>query len=119
VLFVAALISGPAIFLFNAVSSLWAGIPLLLVMGAMLFTIMPVSEAYIIGHSPEAGRSTVLGIYYAASRGGSGFLTLGVGFMVGRLGYQPTFAVAGAALFTVIAACGLLLWSSGRSTRAQ
>jgi MFS family permease len=119
VLFVAALISGPAIFLFNAVSSLWAGIPLLLVMGAMLFTIMPVSEAYIIGHSPEAGRSTVLGIYYAASRGGSGFLTLGVGFMVGRLGYQPTFAVAGAALFTVIAACGLLLWSSGRSTKAQ
>jgi MFS family permease len=118
VLFVAALIAGPTIFLFNTVSALWAGIPLLLIMGAMLFTVMPVSEAYIISHSPETGRSTVLGVYYAASRGGSGFLTLGVGFMVGRLGYQPTFAIAGAALFAIIAACGIFLWSRRKEEAA-
>ena len=116
VLMVAALVAGPAIFLFNAATSLWAGIPLLLIIGAMLFTIMPVSEAYIIGHTPEAGRSTVMGVYYAASRGGSGFLTLGIGFLVGRLGYPSTFAIAGAALFAIVGVCGSFVWAGRKQS---
>jgi MFS family permease len=117
VLFVAALIAGPAIFLLRFVTSIWVSIPLLLVIGAMLFTVMPVSEAYIIGQTPESKRSTIMGVYYAASRGGSGFLSVGVGYLIGRTGFHTSFAVAGTALFAIVAACGLLLWAGrGRGT---
>jgi predicted MFS family arabinose efflux permease len=114
VLFVSALIAGPAIFLLSGVGSVWAAIPVLFLIGAMAFTVMPVSEAYIISHTPESKRSTIMGVYYAASRGGSGFLSVGVGYLIGRAGFHTSFAVAGTALFVIVAACGLLIWAGRR-----
>jgi MFS family permease len=75
-----------------------------------MFTIMPVSESYIITATPPSSRSTVLGAYYAASRGGSGFLTLGVGFLIEKTGFSPAFAISGGVLLAMVLVSVLLLW---------
>jgi MFS family permease len=111
VLLIASLIAGPAIFLLNGVASVWMAVPVLLVIGAMMFTVMPVSEAYIISQTPESRRSTVLGVYYAVSRGGSSFLILGLGYLIDSFGFHVSFAVAGVVLFAIVGGCGLLLWA--------
>jgi predicted MFS family arabinose efflux permease len=113
VMFFASLIASPVIFLFSRADSLWFVIPLLVLMGVMMFTVMPVSEHYIISQTTEKNRSTVLGVYFAASRGGSGFLTLGLGYLIKATDYHPTFAIAGILLFAVVALCGLMAWLSG------
>ena len=110
VLIVASLIGGPAIFLLFLVTSVWASIPLLLVLGILMFTIMPVSESYIINGTGESNRSTVLGAYYAASRGGSGFLTLGVGFLIETAGFAFAFAISGGSLLAIIVLSIIFLW---------
>ncbi len=110
VLFIASIIAGPIIFFFSLAGSLWVTLLLLFVMGIMMYTVMPVSEAYIIGHTTPQNRSTVLGVYFAASRGGSGFLTLGIGFLIKTIGFHTAFGIAGAALFVVVSTCGLVLW---------
>jgi len=114
VLIVASLIGGPAIFLLFLVNSVWASIPLLLVLGILMFTIMPVSESYIINGTGESNRSTVLGAYYAASRGGSGFLTLGVGFLIETAGFASAFAISGGSLLGIIVLSILFLWFQRR-----
>jgi predicted MFS family arabinose efflux permease len=113
VLFFASLLASPIIFLFSRASSLLFVIPLLVFMGVMMYTVMPVSEHYIISQTTEKNRSTVLGVYFAASRGGSGFLTLGIGYLIRATHYQPTFAAAGIFLFAIVVVCGLLAWISG------
>jgi MFS family permease len=114
VLIVASLIGGPTIFLLFLVNSVWASIPLLLVLGILMFTIMPVSESYIINGTGESNRSTVLGAYYAASRGGSGFLTLGVGFLIETAGFASAFAISGSSLLAIIVLSLLFLWFQRR-----
>ena len=64
------LISGPVIHLLNYVS---LGVNLyvvLLLMGTVMHAGGPVVESYIISHVSGQKRSTVLGLYYAVSRGG-------------------------------------------------
>jgi len=111
VLIASGVMVGPVIFLLSRVGSVWVSLPVFLALGALMFTIMPVSEAYIINHTTESNRSTVLGVYYAASRGGSGFLTLGLGLLVKRAGFQTSFAVTGIVVLAIIALCVLFLWS--------
>jgi MFS family permease len=114
VLIASGLAAGPAIYLLSLVTSVWISIPVLLALGALMFTLMPVSELYIINHTGESNRSTVMGAYYAASRGGSGFLTLGIGYIAERSGFPFAFAIAGAAALAVAAGCVLFLWSQKR-----
>jgi predicted MFS family arabinose efflux permease len=117
VLIVAGLIAGPAICVLGLVNSVWTSIPVLLLLGALMFTLMPVSEVYIINHTGESNRSTVMGAYYAASRGGSGFLTLGIGYLIERLGFGAAYAIAGAASFAIAAGCAAFLWLGAREAR--
>jgi predicted MFS family arabinose efflux permease len=109
VLIVATLVAGPVIGLLFLVNSLWVSLPILFILGVLMFTIMPVSESYIISRTSDSNRSTVLGVYYAASRGGSGFLTLGIGYMIEITGFQSTFGIAGGILLVIIAASLLFL----------
>ncbi|OGO36964.1 MAG: hypothetical protein A2147_09825 [Chloroflexi bacterium RBG_16_57_8] len=114
-LIVAGLVAGPVIYLMSLVTSVWTSIPVLLALGALVFTLMPVSELYIINHTGEANRSTVLGIYYAASRGGSGFLTLGIGYLIERAGFGSAFAIAGSTMLAIAAGSVLFLWLQRRT----
>jgi predicted MFS family arabinose efflux permease len=114
VLIAAGLAAGPVIYLLSLAGSVWASLPALVALGVLLFTLMPVSEVYIINHTAESRRSTVMGAYYAVSRGGSGFLTLGIGYLIERIGFQAAFSIAGGTALAIAAACVLFLWMRKR-----
>lgn len=112
VLLGASLIGGPAIYLLTLTSMGWSIWVVLLLMGTCQYTGMPVSEAYVISHTSERNRSTVLGIYYLASRGGPGLIMPALGYLIDRFGFDTSFGIAAAALAGVTVICGLFLWSS-------
>lgn len=102
-------VAGPVIFLLNFVSS-WLGMGiLLLAIGIIIYVRMPVSEAYIIAHTPERRRSAVLGIYFFSGMEGGGMLTPVMGYMIDHLGFFISFTLAGIVLVSVTLTCALLL----------
>jgi MFS family permease len=73
---------------------------------------MPISEAYIISHSPERNRSTILGIYYFLSRGGPGLIMPLIGHLIDEYGYYTSFNAVGATMAVVTIGCFLFLRGS-------
>jgi len=110
VILTASLIAGPAIYLINQVSPGWSIWLVLLVMGFCQYVGMPVSESYIISHTPARNRSTVLGVYYFASRGGPGVIMPALGYLIDNYSYETCFTVAGASMAVVAILCAVLLW---------
>ena len=112
VLLAVGIIAGPVIYLLNFVSFGWSISVVLLIMGMSQYISMPVSEAYIISNTPQRRRSTILGIYYFASRGGPGVIMPIIGYLIDNFGFDTSFTVAGAALFAVTLGCSVFLWGS-------
>lgn len=103
------LIAGPFIFLLNHVS-FGVGISILLLMlGMTQYMSMPVAESFIIGHAPGKSRSTVLGIYYFASRGGPGLLTPLIGHLIDRYDFHTAFLYTALFVFLITATCSVLI----------
>ncbi len=111
VILIVSLISGPIIYLVNLVPYGFGFGAVLLIIGITATMRMPVSEAYIIGESPERHRSTILGIYYFSGMEGGGILTPVVGNLIDRFGFYSTFTFAGAALVAVTLIYSIFLWS--------
>jgi len=84
----------------------------LLVMGTCKYVGMPISEAYIISHSAERNRSTILGVYYFLSRGGPGLIMPLIGYLIDNYGYYTSFNAVGAAMAAVTIGCFLFLRAS-------
>ncbi len=102
-------LTGPVIFLFHFVSS-WLGIGiLLLALGMIIYVRMPVSESYILSHTPEGRRSAVLGIYFFAGMEGGGILTPVMGYMIDHLGFFATYTFAASIIILTTLICGILL----------
>lgn len=112
VMLVVSLIGGPAIYLLSHVSMNWSIWLVVLAMGTCQYIGMPISEAYIISHTPERKRSTVLGIYYFASRGGPGLVMPALGYLIDRFGFDVSFTTMGAVLLAITLACSAFLWGS-------
>jgi MFS family permease len=72
---------------------------------------MPVVEAYIISHTSERRRSTVLGIYYFGSRGGPAIAPV-IGYLIDHYGFYTGFSVMGATMIAVTLICTIFLWGS-------
>jgi len=109
VLLTVALIAGPAIYLLNLVSVGWSLSLVLLLMGACQYIGMPVSESYIIANTTKRNRSTVLGIYYFASRGGPGLVMPAMGYLFDSFGYSTGFNVVAIGMLSITVLCGLLI----------
>ncbi|HEY41924.1 MAG TPA: MFS transporter [Dehalococcoidia bacterium] len=109
---IVSLIAGPAIYLLHTANPGWSVSVLLLVMGTCQYFGMPISEAYIISHTSERNRSTVLGVYYFASRGGPGAVMPALGYLIDNFSYETCFTVAGVSMAVVAILCVLLLWGS-------
>ncbi len=107
----------PAVYLLGVAPNVGALVAVMLVMGLVSNIRMPTSEAYIVGHTPEGRRSTVLGAYYFASRETGGVAALAVGPMIDRLGLQRTTAYLSGGLAVVTAISALLLWRARGITR--
>jgi MFS family permease len=75
-----------------------------------MYVAMPVSEAYVIGNASQRNRSTILGFYYFASRGGAGLLTPAIGKLADQYGFAIAFTIIGVVLFVITLVCSLLLW---------
>lgn len=104
--------AGPVIYLLNlAPYGLGMG-ALLIVIGMIMYTRMPVSEAYIISHTSKRKRSTILGIYYAGSRGGPGIIMPVIGYLADRYGFHTSFTIMGAIMVAVTLISSIFLWRS-------
>ena len=109
VILVVLLLTGPVIFLLNFVSS-WLGIAaLLLALGVIIYVRMPVSEVYILSHTPEGRRSAVLGIYFFSSMEGGGILTPVMGYLIDHLGFFASYTLAASLIILTTLVCGFLL----------
>jgi MFS family permease len=109
VILVVLLLTGPVIFLLNFVSS-WLGIAaLLLALGVIIYVRMPVSEVYILSHTPEGRRSAVLGIYFFSSMEGGGILTPVMGYLIDHLGFFASYTLAASMIILTTLVCGFLL----------
>jgi MFS family permease len=110
VILTVSLIAGPALYLISLASLGWSIWLLLLVIGICMYMAMPVTEAHIITHAPERRRSTVLGVYYFASRGGIGLATPVAGILADHLGFDTTFTIMGSVMLGVAIICSAFLW---------
>ena len=106
------LITSPIIYLLNVASYSWGIGALLLIIGTTMYIRMPASEAYIISHTSERRRSTVLGIYYFGSMEGTGLLTPLLGNLIDQYGFYSSFTISGLALVAVTLLCAIFLWGS-------
>jgi MFS family permease len=80
----------------------------------IIYVRMPVSESYILAHTPERRRSAVLGVYFFAGMEGGGILTPFVGYLIDHLGFFMTYTLGAAILVVATSVCGVLLRGKGR-----
>jgi len=112
VMLAVSLIAGPALYLLSLGSLSWSVWLVLLISGMCMYIGMPVTEAYIITHTPQHRRSTILGVYYFASRGGSGLTIPLLGYLADRYSFATGFTIVGMALLGIALVCTALLWGS-------
>lgn len=105
-------IAGPTLYLLSLASLGWGIWLILLILGTCMYMALPVTEAYIIAHAPERHRSTVLGIYYFASRGGGGLTVLMAGYLADSFSFATSFTVAGGVVLGIAIVCAAFLWRS-------
>ncbi|MBA7701459.1 Multidrug resistance protein MdtG [subsurface metagenome] len=110
VMLTVSLVAGPALHLLGMTSLGWSIWLVLFLLGICMYIAMPVTESHIITHSPPHRRSTVLGVYYFASRGGIGLSTLVVGILADHYGFATIFTVAGGIMLGVAIICSLLIF---------
>jgi len=106
------LLAGPIVYLLSLISFGWQVFVVIFALGAFQYVSMPISEAYIISHTSQRNRSTILGIYYFASRGGPGIIMPILGFLFDQYGFNTSFTIVGSALFTIVLFCSVLLWEN-------
>ena len=111
IMIITSLIAGPAIYLLSVIPYVWIVPIILLILGICMYIIMPVTESYIITHTSQGERSTVLGIYYTISRGGPIISSL-IGGIITRSGFGAAFAIQGVSLFVIVLVATLFLGKS-------
>ena len=105
-------LAGPTIYLLN-VAPFGIGIGALLVgIGVITYFRMPVSESYIVSHTSERNRSTILGIYFFSQMEGGGVLTPVMGYLIDRFGFYSSFTIASIALVIITIICSIGLRGS-------
>lgn len=92
------LITGPLLLLLSRTAPGFSLAVVLIFMGLAMYMSMPVTESYVISHAPRGKRSTILGFYYFASRGGPGLLAPAMGFMIDRYSFRVVFVLIGAVM---------------------
>lgn len=113
----ATFITGPLIFLLTKVPYGPGGIAvggLLLLFGMMMFTRMPVIEAYIMNRTSRSNRSTILGIYYFANMEIGALMSPLMGSFIDRVGFTTSFTAGGVIILALTLVCSAFLWGSRR-----
>ena len=103
------LLAGPALMLLDISGSSIVVMALLLCLGIGLYARAPASESYVVEHTPQGKRSTVLGFYYFGSMEGSGVLAPVVGYLIDSYGFHVAYVASGVTLMVVAVACTVVL----------
>jgi len=111
VIVAAGFIAGLAIYLQNLAPLGIAFSAVLIILGMAMHLGMPAVETYIISHTSERKRSTILGIYYLGSRGGPAIAPM-IGYLIDHYGFYTGFSVVSATMVVVTLVCAILLWRS-------
>ncbi len=112
VMLTVSLAAGPIVYLLGLGTHWWLLPLVLLAMGICMYTTMPVTESYVISNISTHNRSTIIGIYYFASRGGPALLLPIIGKLIDRFSFSIAFTTVGVALFAISLICSLLLWGT-------
>ncbi|MFC1914408.1 MFS transporter [Chloroflexota bacterium] len=112
VILTACFLIGPAVYMLNVASHGLGIAVLLVVFGMLLYSHNPVSQAYIVDHTSERNRATLLGLYFFGNIEGGGLLTPLMGYSIDQIGFHDSFIIAAIALLTVTIICSLLLRGS-------
>ena len=114
VMLAVSIIAGPILYLLSLASLGWSIWLVLLAIGICMYIAMPVTEAHIITYAPERYRSTVLGIYYTASRGGAGIIIPLVGYLADRFSFETSFTIMGGVMLGVALTCSVFIIRGSR-----
>ena len=114
VLLVASFIAGPVIYMLNIVPFGFGIGAVLFMIGVILYTAQPASEAYIIDQVSARRRSSILGIYFSGSMIGAGAIIPLLGYSIDHIGFSASFTIASVALVMVSLVCSIWLW--GKAT---
>jgi len=82
---------------------------MLVVLGMVQNMIMPVTESFVITHTPEKRRSLILGVYYFGSRGGAGVMTPFLGFLIDSYNFYTAFSAMGTLMLFITLICSVIL----------
>ena len=115
VLLTASFIAGPVIYMLNIVHFGFGIGAILFIIGVILYTPQPASEAYIVDQVSSHRRSSILGIYFSGAILGSSAIIPLLGYSIDRVGFSTSFTIVGVALAVVSLVCSLWLW--GKVTR--
>ncbi len=110
VILILGFIAIPLIYLMGLIPNVGVLVVLLVALGLVMNVRMPTSESFIAGNTPDHRRSTVLGIYFFAGTGVGAPLSPLIGNMIGRIGYQATFAWASLATAVITVASAFFMW---------
>ena len=103
------IIAGPFIYLLNHASLGVSISAILLLLGMTQYMSMPVTEVYLISHAPKKNRSTMLGVYYCASRGGPGLLAPVMGYLIDHYSFSTAYLFAGAVMGIIGVICTVII----------
>ncbi len=109
VILAAGLIGGPAVFMMNVIPYGWVFFGLLMIVGMSQNLNLPIVEAYVISNTSRKRRSTILGIYYFGSRGGTGVAAPIIGLLIDRYGFYASFTLVAVTIVTVTIVCGIFM----------
>ncbi len=87
---------------------------LLVTVGIFIYLNTTASQAYIVDHTSDRNRSTMLGIYFFSTMEGSGILTPAIGYLIDRFGFYTSFNLVSGSVLAVTMA-GFLFFLTSRN----
>lgn len=112
VLVVSCLLSGPILYLLTLMPAEFGVGAVLIFLGAVWYAIQPTSEAYVVSHTTEKRRSTVLGLMYFSSIEGTALFNVVMGILIEKLGFSFSISISAATLVVLAAIFGFILRGS-------
>lgn len=111
---IVSLVAGPIVFMLNVAPYGASMILVLILIGTAMYINTTTAQAYLVDHTPERKRATMLGLYFFGTMEGSGVLTPVIGYFIDNLGFYSAFAIMAGTMLAVALVCSFLLRGSWR-----
>ena len=87
--------------------------------GMIATTRIPVAESFILVNAPARHRSTVLGIFYFSGAELGGVFTPAIGAIIDRYGFSTAFILSAAGTLVVVLVCSIWLWRASKMSQTR